>query len=303
MNISVVIPTLNESKNLPTCLRNINPQLQPGDELIVVDGGSEDNTVAIAESFDATVYINEGESTIGGDRDIGARKASNPIVATLDADSIPPRGWVDRVRWNFEDDPDLALVWGTIQDLNGVPIRDMVGKFSTVFRGASGNNTAFRKDHFEDTEGYPDISFMEDFSLINRMSLEGKVRRDEELVMVMNMERGRYQTIPILGIGGASALISRYAQSEELKKGLLGFGVGLVGTELTYELFSGHGTGIHHDQIGLAAMAAGEYGKGKKRLITGIGGGMFIHHAVTEGISIAPTKIEEETEEVIEAKQ
>jgi glycosyltransferase involved in cell wall biosynthesis len=303
MNISVVIPTLNESENLSTCLRNINPQLQPGDELIVVDGGSEDGTVGIAESFGATVYINEGESTIGGDRDIGARKASNPIVATLDADSVPPKGWLDRVRWNFEDDPDLALVWGTIQDLNGVPIRDMVGKFSTVFRGASGNNTAFRRKYFKEVDGYPEISFMEDSLFINRMSLEGKIRRDEELVMVMNMERKRYQTIPILGIGGASALVSRYAQSEEVKEGLLGFGLGLVGTELTYELFSGHGTGIHHDHIGLAAMAAGEYGKNKKRLITGIGGGMFVHHAVTEGVSMAPTKIEEETEEVIGAKQ
>lgn len=300
INISIVIPTLNESDNLPTCLENIVPQLEGGDELIVVDGGSSDDTVEIAHDYGAIVYVNEGESTIGGDRDIGARKASNEVIATLDADSIPPEGWLERVRWNFEDDPGLALVWGNIEDRNGVPIRNLVGKFSTVFRGASGNNTAFRKEYFKQTDGYPDISFMEDVLIINRISEQGKVRRDKDMVMVMNMDRTRYQTIPIISLGAGSIILSQHSDGETIGGILKGFGLGIAGTEMFYELFSGHGTDIHHDHIGLGAMFLGRYGGGETT-VTGVGAGMFAHHALTEGISIMPTKLQENTEEIIEA--
>jgi glycosyltransferase involved in cell wall biosynthesis len=299
INISIVIPTLNEEDNLPTCLENIVPQLEEGDEIIIVDGGSTDDTVKIAHEYGAIVYINEGDSSIGLDRDIGVRKSSNPVIATLDADSIPPSGWLDRVRWNFEDDPELALVWGSIEDENGVPIRNLVGKFSTVLRGASGNNTAFRKEYFEKTDGYPDISFMEDFLIINRISEQGKVRRDKNMVMVMNMDRRRYQTIPIVSIGAGSLLLSQYPDNDVVTDVLKGFGLGIAGTELFYEAFSGHGTDIHHDHVGLGTIFIGRYGE-KNNTVAGIGAGMFAHHALTEGVSMMPTKLQENTQEIIE---
>ena len=49
--VSVVIPTLNESQNLPRCLDH----LQWADEVVVVDSGSTDDTVKIAESYGAKV--------------------------------------------------------------------------------------------------------------------------------------------------------------------------------------------------------------------------------------------------------
>ena len=47
--ISVIVPTLNEQDHLSATLRGVT--LAPGDELIVVDGGSTDQTVAIAQHF------------------------------------------------------------------------------------------------------------------------------------------------------------------------------------------------------------------------------------------------------------
>lgn len=298
VNISVVIPTLNEEENLPNCLNNIVPQLRRGDELIIIDGDSKDNTREIAKEFCCTVYVNKGESTIGKDRNIGVDKSNNEVIATLDADSLPPKGWLDRVRAHFEQDRDLAVLWGSIEDLNGVPVRNLIGKFSTIFRGASGNNTAFRKEYFYMTEGYPDVSFMEDSIMIERIAKVGKAKRDSDLIMVMNMDRVRYQTVPIVATGAAMIGLSRYSKSYigDIAKGV---GAGLVGTESIYEGLSEHKTGLHHDMLGAGISAAGNLMGEKKHLARGLGTGVAIHHALTEGVSVFPTELNINTDEEI----
>ncbi|NTU50719.1 MAG: glycosyltransferase [Desulfobulbaceae bacterium] len=54
MTISIIIPTLNESEYITSTLQSIAVQHVAGDliiEVIVVDGGSSDNTVALVEGF------------------------------------------------------------------------------------------------------------------------------------------------------------------------------------------------------------------------------------------------------------
>ncbi len=48
MKISIVIPTLNESDQIEQSLNNLQPLRHRGHEIIVVDGGSIDNTVSLA---------------------------------------------------------------------------------------------------------------------------------------------------------------------------------------------------------------------------------------------------------------
>ena len=52
LNISCVILTLNEEKNLRACLKT----LPAGAEIVVVDSGSDDNTIAIAEEYTDKIY-------------------------------------------------------------------------------------------------------------------------------------------------------------------------------------------------------------------------------------------------------
>ncbi len=298
MNISVVIPTLNESDSIGRCLENIRYQLRSGDEIIIIDGGSEDGTISIAKEYGAKVYIAE-DSTIGEARHIGVKKSSNGIIATTDADTLPPDGWVSLIRRHFEEDEDLTVLWGSIVDVNGVPIRNIVARFSTITGGASGNNTAFRrKDYLEVGNVYPDVNFMEDAILIYRLALHGKAKRDENLIMVMNMERDRYQTKPIIGMG-ASLFGLSYLLEGNLSDLSKGASVGLVGTELTYE--NATDTPFHHDQVGLATAALG-YGL-EHNIISGVGFGMVAHHDLTEGISLLPTDLEKGTDIVIDRKE
>lgn len=81
MKISIVIPTLNEGKNIRNVLKDIPKSV---DEVIVVDGHSSDNTVDIAKKFGAKViYDDVGK---GSALRKGMEAAKGDIVITMDAD-------------------------------------------------------------------------------------------------------------------------------------------------------------------------------------------------------------------------
>lgn len=294
-NITVTIPTLNEKDNIGNCIDCLAGQLRDGDSIMVIDGGSDDGTKKIAERKGATVLVAE-ESSIGKARHIGAKEAETEVIATTDADARPPDSWMTRIRGHFENNDNLSVLWGNIQDRNGVPIRNLIGKFSTLVGGASGNNTAYSKWAYEELgEAYPDISFAEDFAVIARLATVGDAVRDKNLVMVMDMDRSRYQTKPILG---ASLLIASLGQ---LKGGTFGSvatgaALGMAGTELTYE--NAAGTPFHHDQVGTGVFSLGRSSGFPS--VSGAGAGMVAHHILTEGLSALPTQLQQNTDTVVE---
>jgi glycosyltransferase involved in cell wall biosynthesis len=79
--VSVVIPTLNEADRLDACLRSVAWAA----ELLVVDGGSTDGTVALARDAGARVIEGRWE-TIAEQRNAGIEAACQPWVLALDAD-------------------------------------------------------------------------------------------------------------------------------------------------------------------------------------------------------------------------
>ncbi len=79
--VSVVIPTLDEARNLAATLQAV----RWADEVIVVDGGSTDDTVAIAREAGARV-LHVPSVTIGEQRNAAIRVARNHWILALDAD-------------------------------------------------------------------------------------------------------------------------------------------------------------------------------------------------------------------------
>lgn len=84
--VSVVLCARNEASRIEKSIRAIEA-CQP-DELIVVDGGSTDDTVAIAERLGAKV-IRSGGRGLAPDRQLGADNASHDLIAFIDADHRP----------------------------------------------------------------------------------------------------------------------------------------------------------------------------------------------------------------------
>ena len=82
--VSVVIPTLNEERNLPSVLSRLPDDLH---ELIVVDGRSTDATVAVVRSLRPRAHVLEQPGTGKGDAlALGFAVATGDIVVTVDGD-------------------------------------------------------------------------------------------------------------------------------------------------------------------------------------------------------------------------
>ncbi|MDR2448733.1 MAG: glycosyltransferase family 2 protein [Prevotellaceae bacterium] len=82
MNLSVGITTYNEEKNLP---RTLSAVKELADEIIIVDSGSTDRTVEIAQSFQAKVYIEDWKG-IGLQKRSVVDKCSGKWILLIDAD-------------------------------------------------------------------------------------------------------------------------------------------------------------------------------------------------------------------------
>jgi len=107
MNASLVIPALNEEDSLPHVLDAINKDLLL--EIILVDGGSQDRTAAIAKDFSAQV-INEPRSGYGRACSAGLATARGEIVIFMDADGADdPRQIPDLLAPITQSGADMVL--------------------------------------------------------------------------------------------------------------------------------------------------------------------------------------------------
>lgn len=94
--ISVVIPTRNDASQLKACLALLSVQTRPADEIIVVDNSSSDDTAAVCAAA-GVKRLQVDLPGIPATAAAGFDAAAGAIIARLDADSRPPREWLERI--------------------------------------------------------------------------------------------------------------------------------------------------------------------------------------------------------------
>lgn len=99
MQISVIIPTFNESDNITKLIQYLLKEcIHPNfSEIIVADGQSTDNTVQLAEKSGANVIISPKKGR-AAQMNAGAEAATGDVLYFLHADSFPPRTFVTDIR-------------------------------------------------------------------------------------------------------------------------------------------------------------------------------------------------------------
>ena len=126
MLVSVVVPAYNEEKYLGRCLGALAQQRHAGFdvEVIVVDNGSTDHTADLARSYGVRVLI-EPRRGVAWARQIGFEAARGEIIASTDADSAPPPGWLEALVNALTDEPWAVAVHGPIRVLDGSRWEDL----------------------------------------------------------------------------------------------------------------------------------------------------------------------------------
>jgi rSAM/selenodomain-associated transferase 2 len=170
--VSVIIPALNEAGNLPALLGDLRPALDSREvEVIVVDGGSDDGTPALAAAAGALVVA--AERGRARQMNAGARLARGEVLLFLHADSrlapdVDPVGLVACCHgahaWGRFD---VAISGG--HPLFGV-IAGAMNLRSRLTGIATGDQGIFvRRDLFEALGGFPGQPLMEDIALSARL--------------------------------------------------------------------------------------------------------------------------------------
>lgn len=164
---SVVIPTLNEEKWTPGQVRRIHT-LDSRVQVIVVDAGSTDDTVAKAR--DAGAEVCRAPAGRGKQMNAGAARASGDILLFLHADTLLPRNAFELLGAYFNR-PDINI--GTFRlrfDRNHWLLRlyAIFSRLDSVFTTFGDQCIVVRRGFFEALGGFPNWPLFEDVALLQR---------------------------------------------------------------------------------------------------------------------------------------
>ncbi len=183
--ITVVIPTLNAGASLTATFAALVPAAVDGliSRVIVVDGGSSDQTIKIAE--DAGAEIIQAEKGRGNQLRAGGGLVQSPWALFLHADTILRPGWEDEVRKftaaiEEENSPKRAAVFKFAVDEQGFKARLMEKivalrcKLLALPYGDQGLLISMKFYH--QLGGYNPMPLMEDVDIINRIGRRNLAR-------------------------------------------------------------------------------------------------------------------------------
>jgi glycosyltransferase involved in cell wall biosynthesis len=107
--ISIVIPVLNSGNVLKNCLQSIRSQNYPQDrvEILILDGGSVDETLSIAKKFSCKIFQNPLKTAEAG-KAVGVKSATGQYIIFIDSDNIlPQNNWLTLMLSPFSTSPEI----------------------------------------------------------------------------------------------------------------------------------------------------------------------------------------------------
>ncbi len=172
--ISLVCTVLNEGESIRPLLDSLLAQTKMPDEILFVDGGSRDNTVAVLQEYADRLplrVIIEAGSNISAGRNRGISEAQGTLICVTDAGVVLAPVWVEALTAPLLDDPRVRVVAGWFEAAPQTPFEAALGATTLPHQDEirhetflpSSRSVAFRKAVWGAVGGYPEwIDFCED---------------------------------------------------------------------------------------------------------------------------------------------
>lgn len=184
--ISLIVTVLNEGDNIRLLLDSIARQTRQPDELVIVDGGSADNTVAILRDYGdrlpLRLLIAEG-CNISQGRNLAIAEARGDIIAATDAGVRLAAHWLETISAPLLDDHTLGVAAGFFRADPQTPFEIALGATTLplvdeIDAGGflpSSRSIAFRKRAAQGIGGYPEwLDYCEDLVFDLQLRLAGE---------------------------------------------------------------------------------------------------------------------------------
>ena len=177
MRVSIIMPVLNEEAVLERYLLPLTQQCTHHEyELLIVDGGSTDATVTIAERYGTVIHSTRGRAT---QMNCGAEAAQGDVLLFLHADTLLPDNAFDVIEQALASSKVVAGAFKLCFNCDKLSYKLVA--FATNLRSRithvfTGDQAYFmRANSFRAIGGYPDQPLMEDLEIIARLRTIGRV--------------------------------------------------------------------------------------------------------------------------------
>ncbi|NJM89119.1 MAG: glycosyltransferase family 2 protein [Hydrococcus sp. RU_2_2] len=174
--ISIIIPVLNEASIIQKTISKLQKQLEI--EIIVVDGGSQDNTIALAQNLGVKV-IRSPQAGRANQMNFGASLATGDILLFLHVDTCLPHGYLALVTKALSNSKTVAGAFELAIDSPQKSLRflETIINLRSRFLSLPYGDQAFflKASVFQEINGFADLPIMEDFEFIQRLKKKGEI--------------------------------------------------------------------------------------------------------------------------------
>jgi rSAM/selenodomain-associated transferase 2/rSAM/selenodomain-associated transferase 1 len=174
LKFSVIIPTYNEENTIASCIHRVR-QLEKNAEIIVADGGSTDNTLAIAQELN--VFICHSEKGRGRQYNLAASHASGDVLLFLHADTMLPENAFEFLCKYFSNSSVNVGTFRLSFDVRHwlLDVYSWFTRFDSVFTRFGDQCIVVRKSFFDSIGGFSAWPIIEDVEFLSRARKREKI--------------------------------------------------------------------------------------------------------------------------------